>query len=267
VERKDFGTRQWTYKGEALYTYAGDYAPAEVTGNFTGDKSVQAALVYRNFMPTEVAINSYVGRGPLLTTSKGLTLYYAARFIGIHGGRDTRNGGYGMTYNDAKSQGAGACQTDCTQSWIPVLASKNAEASGFWEIVARPDGAKQWAFKGSPVYSFVGDKPGEIAGNNRSVIVYGGADGQVFYSYAEADPSHPAPHVGKVDMAFAIGKPTEDDTPTPPVPAAGAAAAKGAAPAAGGAQSANNTNTAGNNRVGLRASGAGFYWHTVSLSY
>src|SRR6185437_5494194 len=122
LDRKGYGTRQWAYKGEPLYTYAGDYAPAEVTGIFTGDKSVQAALLYRNFMPTGIEVSHYVGREPLLT-SKGLTLYYAARFVGIHGGRDTRTGGYGMTYNDAKSQGAEACQADCTQSWKPVLAT------------------------------------------------------------------------------------------------------------------------------------------------
>ena len=34
ITRKDDGTRQWTYKGEALYTYAGDYAPGDVNGHF-----------------------------------------------------------------------------------------------------------------------------------------------------------------------------------------------------------------------------------------
>src|SRR6185437_3366952 len=117
-----------------LYSYAGDYAPTEANGLFTGDRSIQAALAYRNFMPSEVAIKSYVGRGPLMTTSKGMTLYFEARFIGTHGGRDTRHGGYGITYNDAKKQGALGCQAECTQSWKPVLAAANARPSGFWEV-------------------------------------------------------------------------------------------------------------------------------------
>jgi predicted lipoprotein with Yx(FWY)xxD motif len=255
TDRKDYGTRQWIYKGEALYTYAGDYAPAEATGIFAGDKNIQAALVYRNFMPPAVQIGFYLGRGPLMTTSRGMPLYYVARFIGAHGGRDTRYGGYGMTYNDAKSQGAQACQGDCTQSWKPLLAAANAQASGFWELVIRPDGEKQWAFKGSPVYSFVGDTPGDIAGNNRSVIVYGGSQNEVAYSHAEADPHYPAPHVGKIDMTFAVGPRPEEIAPAPP--AALKTPATGAAP--GAAQLVKP-------KPDARA-GAGFYWHTVGLFY
>ena len=51
IKRKQDGTRQWAYKGEALYIYAGDYAAGYVNGIFTGDKAVQAALAYRNFSP------------------------------------------------------------------------------------------------------------------------------------------------------------------------------------------------------------------------
>ena len=113
VQRKDYGTRQWTYKGEALYTYAGDYAPGEAYGIFTGDKSIQAALAYRNFMPPGVTIGHYVGHEPLMTTTKGQTLYYVSRFFPLYGGRETR-AGYGITYNDAKKQGAEGCQGECT---------------------------------------------------------------------------------------------------------------------------------------------------------
>ncbi len=34
ITRKDDGTPQWTYRGQALYTYGGDYAPGEVTTHF-----------------------------------------------------------------------------------------------------------------------------------------------------------------------------------------------------------------------------------------
>ena len=258
INRKDDGTRQWTYRGEALYTYAGDYAPGEVTGIFTGDKRIQAALAYRNFLPPGVQINSYVGRGPLMTTSKGLTLYFVARFIGSHGGRDTRHGGYGVTYNDAKSQGTEGCQGDCTKSWPPLLARANAQSRGFWEVVARPDGSKQWAFKGSPVYSFVGDKPGDTAGNNRSVIVYGGSNDQVVYAHAEADPHFPQPLIGKLSMAFAVAPVDEDKLGA----GAGTAKATPAAGTGGGAAAAR-----ARLHFGPRGEGAGLYWHTVGLSY
>jgi predicted lipoprotein with Yx(FWY)xxD motif len=256
VARKDYGTRQWSYKGEALYTYAGDYAPGEVTGIFVGDRSVQAALAYRNFMPPQIQISNYVGRGPLMTTPKGQTIYYVARFIGAHGGRDTRHGGYGVTYNDAKSQGIRGCLDECTQSWKPVLAAASARASGFWEIVVRPDSSRQWAFKGSPLYSFVGDKPGDIAGNNRSVIVYGGPQGQIAYAYAEADPRLPQPHLGKIDLPFAVGDGADAASATPP---SGKATPAGTGGATGQAGNAGDRTR--------RAGGAGFYWHMVGLEY
>jgi predicted lipoprotein with Yx(FWY)xxD motif len=260
VEAKQYGTRQWTYKGEGLYTYASDYAADEVGGIFSGDKKIQAALLYRNFIPPGIQITQYVGRGPLMTTTKGLALYYVARFVGAHGGRDTRHGGYAITYNDAKSQGAQACQAECTQSWRPVQAAGNAEASGFWEVVRRPDGNRQWAFKGSPVYLFVGDKPGDIDGNNRSVVVYGGSSDEVIYAYAEADQHFPQPRLGKIDLDFAVG--SRADAGAEPAsrnatPAAGAIGA-GGTPAATGRTTQRKPD---------RRAGAGFYWHTVGLFY
>jgi predicted lipoprotein with Yx(FWY)xxD motif len=287
ITRKDDSTRQWAYRGAALYTYAGDYAPGEVTGIFTGDKSIQAALAYQNFIPPGVEIGHYPARGPLLTTAKGQTLYYVARFSALYGGRETRTG-YAITYNDAKAQGTQGCQTDCTQTWKPVLAAANAQAQGFWEIVTREDGAKQWAFKGSPLYSFTGDKKGgDIAGNNRHVIVYGGSDGEFTYTDAGGggDIRDPQPLLGKLDMRFAAsGAP--DTEAVAPVAGAGAAnggggrrgargggaaggqgaAAAGQGAAAGGTVSA--TQAAANAAQGFGAgAGAGLYWHLVNLIY
>ena len=66
-------------------------------------------------------------------------------------------------------------------------APANAVSWGFWEVATRPDGSKQWAYKGSPLYTYAGDrKPGDIEGNNRHVVVYG-------------DPE------GKIDMTAAVG--------------------------------------------------------------
>ncbi len=88
IKRKDDGTRQWSYHGEALYSYSGDYAPGEANGLFTGEKNVQAALAYRNFLPTGLTVGQYPGRGPLMTTAKGLTIYTEARYVLQYGGRE-----------------------------------------------------------------------------------------------------------------------------------------------------------------------------------
>lgn len=231
VTRAQDGTLQWAYKGEALYTYAGDYAPGEVTGIFNADAQVRVALAYRNFMPAGMQIQHFVGRAPLMTTAGGQTLYYVARFFPLYGGRETR-AGYGITYNDAKSQGTEGCQGDCTRTWRPVLAGALDQARGFWEIATRPDGSRQWVFQGSPVYTFIGDKkPGDITGNNRHVIVYGGPQGQVVYVDAGGDPRDAQPMIGNISMELAAGPPPPPDTASKEAP--------------------------------VYKAGAGLYWHTL----
>ena len=89
ITRKEDGTPQWTYQGEALYTYAGDYAPGEVTGIFSGDKSVQAALAYRNFMPTGIEIRPLLsGVAPLMTIEGPDALLRGALLCALRWTRD-----------------------------------------------------------------------------------------------------------------------------------------------------------------------------------
>ena len=231
ITRRD-GTPQWSYRGEALYTYGGDYAAGEITGIFSGETGVHVALAYRNFMPTGIESRHFVGRAPLMTAASGQTLYYVARFFPLYGGRETRVG-YGITYNDAKSQGTEGCQGDCTQTWKPLLASASDQPRAFWEIITRPDGSRQWVFQGNPVYTFVGDKkPGDITGNNRHVIVYGGSQGQIVYVDAGGDPRDAQPAIGNnLSMRLAEGPPPPPDSATKEQPVYNA--------------------------------GAGFYWHTL----
>src|SRR5262249_32873197 len=115
LTRKDDGTHQWAYKGRALYSFSGDYTSGEVNGIFE-DKSVSAALVYRNYLPAEVAIGHYTGRGPLLTTRDGMTVYTQARYNLQYGGRETRTG-YVIPYSVAKDVGTRGCQGRCVEMW------------------------------------------------------------------------------------------------------------------------------------------------------
>ena len=48
----------------------------------------------------------------------------------------------------------------CTKKWPPFLAPATAKASGDWTLVTRPDGAKQWAFRGKPLYTNADDSAG-----------------------------------------------------------------------------------------------------------
>ena len=62
---------------------------------------------------------------------------------------------------DSKSN----CNGGCAVAWPPFVVANPALAGGDFSIVTRDDGAKQWAFKGQPLYFFAGDtKPGEMNG-------------------------------------------------------------------------------------------------------
>jgi len=276
VKRAEDGSRQWAYRDEPLYTYAGDLAPGEVEGTLA-DKEMQAALAYQNFMPSDVAIGQYL-RGPLLTNAKGQTLYTQARYQTLYGGTETRTG-YGSSYNEAKTQCTVGCDGECTETWKPLLAPANAQARGYWEIYTRPDGAKQWSFKGSPLYTYVGDaQAGDATGNNRHVVVYGGAQGQIVYANPGNDPRSPKAQLGKLAMkdveegtgrgggranaavqANAGGQATGAGQPNAATPAKATAPANGAGQANGAAQADDA------NRNNFHS--PGFYWHSAGVFY
>src|SRR5947209_10012408 len=59
---------------------------------------------------------------------------------------------------DRDSAGKSACNGQCATLWPPALAPADAKPEGDLTIVTRDDGAKQWAWKGKPVYTYSGDK-------------------------------------------------------------------------------------------------------------
>jgi predicted lipoprotein with Yx(FWY)xxD motif len=175
-DRED-GTRQWAYKSRRLYTYNNDYSPGNTEGLLEQKDAPRVALVYRNFLPRSVSIQVLPVRGALLTTVGGLSLYGEGRQAEQLGGRETRDG-YHISYESAKAVNTRGCVDDCTKQWHPLQAASDAVGSGFWEVEVRPDGARQWAYRGSPLYTYSADrKLGDIQGNNRHIIVYGDPQG------------------------------------------------------------------------------------------
>ena len=85
-------------------------------------------------------------------TAKGQTLVDAA----------------GMTLYtfDKDSDGNSACNGGCAANWPPLMAEDGAMAEGAWSVITRDDGAKQWAYDGKPLYTWVKDtKPGDVTGD------------------------------------------------------------------------------------------------------
>jgi predicted lipoprotein with Yx(FWY)xxD motif len=190
LKRPD-GKLQWAYKGEALYTFNQDYSQSDINGTLA-DKGARIALAYRHFMPESVRIGVYPLRGPLMTTQTGATIYTETRYHLQYGGREMREG-YRYTYLDAKGVGVRGCVDECAKTWTPLEAPKGAQSAGFWEAEVRPDGSKQWAYRGSLLYTYAGDQaPGEIKGNNRHDILYGDMHGKVLYGDSLAMGDIPA---------------------------------------------------------------------------
>ena len=65
----------------------------------------------------------------------------------------------GKTVYTFTKDGAGKsnCNGGCATAWPPFIVANPALAGGEFSIVARDDGAQQWAFKGQPLYFFAGD--------------------------------------------------------------------------------------------------------------
>ena len=67
---------------------------------------------------------------------------------------------------DAAGSGKSACNGPCATNWPPLVAAADAKAAGNYSIATRDDGAKQWAFKGKPLYLWAKDqKPGDKTGD------------------------------------------------------------------------------------------------------
>lgn len=65
------------------------------------------------------------------------------------------------------------CVGKCATAWPSFAAPANALSGGKWSIVTRPNGKKQWAYGGRPLYTFVKDKkPGQDKGNG--IVHFGG---------------------------------------------------------------------------------------------
>jgi predicted lipoprotein with Yx(FWY)xxD motif len=94
--------------------------------------------------PAGPATTMETAKGKTLVDAKGMTLYVFDRDQG----------------------GKSACNGPCATNWPPLMAVASAQPSGEWSVIARDDGARQWAYRGRPLYTWSKDtKPGDITGD------------------------------------------------------------------------------------------------------
>lgn len=58
---------------------------------------------------------------------------------------------------DKDSPGRSRCVDACAKIWIPAAAARTARPVGDWSLLRRPDGTRQWQYRGRPLYTFVRD--------------------------------------------------------------------------------------------------------------
>ena len=72
---------------------------------------------------------------------------------------------------DVAGSGKSTCNAQCASNWPPLAAQASDAASGDWTIVTRDDGSRQWAFKGSPLYTYAKDaKAGDASGDGKGNV-------------------------------------------------------------------------------------------------
>src|SRR5262249_48025273 len=53
----------------------------------------------------------------------------------------------------------------CVNQWTPLAAAELANPVGDFQVISRPDGTKQWSYKGKPLYLYAADNmPGDVTG-------------------------------------------------------------------------------------------------------
>ena len=69
--------------------------------------------------------------------------------------------------NDPSGGGKSVCNGPCATLWPAVMAGADAKPKGDLTVIARDEGAKQWAYKGKPIYLYSADtKAGDRSGDN-----------------------------------------------------------------------------------------------------
>ena len=58
---------------------------------------------------------------------------------------------------DKDAPGTSNCAGDCVVNWPILAAAATDKAEGDYTIIDRADGARQWAYKGLPLYTFFKD--------------------------------------------------------------------------------------------------------------
>ncbi len=163
VVRED-GTRQWAFQGHALHSFSGDKEVGDAEG-LHFDSRWRTAAVREYFMPENVQMRK-MSHFEFFTTSDGQTIYTRDRYQ-YTAGSFHADGGSTSKVGIGREIGTDACGGPCEDVWVPFAADTDDQPSGYWSIVTRDDGTRQWAYQGYALYTHTSDKkPGDMIGRD-----------------------------------------------------------------------------------------------------
>jgi len=108
--------------------------------------------------------------GPILVAPDGMTLYTTGADA-ITPGKSSCSSVPAKTYREEQA-GMGpapligaSIHKACAQKWPPYMADVDARPMGDFALIARPEGGRQWTYRGFPLYKSIRDrKPGDRLG-------------------------------------------------------------------------------------------------------
>lgn len=140
---------QWAYHGFPLYFFAGDTS----AGNTNG-KAIANWLLAR---PVPVAVFDHSTHGELLIAH--------GHILDASGNPDNSRADFTLYTFDPDPIGETTCFDACLAVWPALYAADDAEDLGDFTVIARDASTRQWAYKGKPLYFYIGDtEAGDVTG-------------------------------------------------------------------------------------------------------
>ncbi|HCS63931.1 MAG TPA: hypothetical protein DIW64_07490 [Cellvibrio sp.] len=144
------GEMQWALNGMPLYFFAGDTQAGQTNGEAIGNNWFVART-------PSVAVNNHPTKNRLLVAHGNI--------LNAAGAADNTRLDFTLYTFDDDTPGVTTCFGACLAAWPALFAPADAQAFGDFSVITRDATTKQWAYKGLPLYFFVGDTaPGDVTG-------------------------------------------------------------------------------------------------------
>lgn len=144
------GEWQWALNGMPLYFFAGDTQAGETNG-----EGVNGTWHVARIAPVAVSVHP----------QKAALLIAHGNLVNASGDADTSHQDFTLYTFDKDPLDQATCNGGCLITWPALYAATDAKAFGDFTLVTRSTGEKQWAYKGKPLYFYLGDSAaGDVNG-------------------------------------------------------------------------------------------------------